>query len=174
MQLVVGRVGRPHGVRGEVLVDSRTDRPEDRFADGAVLATEPAERGPLTVSAARWHGGRLLVRFAGVTDRVGAEQLNGTTLLTEVDERERPADPDEFYDHQLVGLEVVTAGDGPLVGTVDDVLHLPGQVLLSVRRPTGEEVLVPFVSAIVPVVDIDAGRLVVDPPGGLLDGADGL
>jgi 16S rRNA processing protein RimM len=159
-------------VRGEVLVDPRTDRPDERFAIGAQLATEPADRGPLTVRAARWHRGRLLVSFAGSTDRAEAARLTGTTLLIDVDEHERAADPDEFYDHQLVGLDVVTAGEGRLIGTVDDILHLPGQDLLSVRMQTGEEVLVPFVSAIVPVVDLDAGRLVVDPPGGLLDGAE--
>jgi 16S rRNA processing protein RimM len=169
VQLVVGRVGRPHGVRGEVLVDPRTDRPDNWFAAGVVLATDPAGRGPLTVTAARWHHDRLLVRFAGVIDRVGAGELRGTTLLGDVDEGERSADPDEFYDHQLVGLEVVVVADGRVVGTVADVIHLPGQDLLSVRRATGEEVLVPFVAAIVPLVDVDAGRLMVDPPGGLLD-----
>jgi 16S rRNA processing protein RimM len=172
VHLVVGRIGRSHGVRGEVLVALRTDHPEDRFAAGAVLITEPADRGPLTVSAVRSHRDRLLVSFAGVTDRSAADRLRGTVLLSDVDEREQPADPEEFYDHQLRGLRVVTT-DGRPVGEVADILHLPGQDLLAVRRAMGGEVLVPFVSAIVPVVDIAAQRLVVDPPGGLLDDAGG-
>ena len=111
MQLVVGRIGKAHGIRGEVGVEVRTDDPDARFASGESLITEPADRGPLRVDATRWHSGRLLVNFAGVADRTAAEALRGTLLLVEVDESERPDDPDEFYDHQLVGLRVVsTAG----------------------------------------------------------------
>ena len=81
MQLVVGRVGRPHGIRGEVTVQVRTDDPGRRFAAGSVLATEPADRGPLTVLSSRWHSGRLLVSFAGSADRSQAESLTGTLLV---------------------------------------------------------------------------------------------
>ena len=81
MQLVVGRVGRPHGIRGELTVQVHTDDPDLRFAAGSVLATEPAVRGPLTVSSSRWHSGRLLVTFAGYNDRGSAEDLRGTTLV---------------------------------------------------------------------------------------------
>lgn len=175
MQLVVGRVGRAHGIRGDVAVQLRTDEPEARLAVGAVLDTEPAETGPLTVAAATWHSGRLLLRFAGVSSRTAAEALCGTLLLTDAPADRSPADPEEFYDHQLVGLEVLSTG-GELLGSVGEVLHLPGQDVLVVRRGTGEderEVLVPFVAAIVPTVDLAGRRVVLDPPEGLLDPGDG-
>jgi 16S rRNA processing protein RimM len=197
MQLVVGRVLRPHGLRGELAVEVRTDVPETRFADGSVLATEPASRGPLTVSSARWHLGRLLVSFDGYADRTRADELRGTLLVMD-SEQAGPAEPGEYHDHQLVGLDVLTVS-GDRIGVVTDVLH-HGQDLLVVT-PTGEgrgaatgrpasggetsiprggaqrvrvpaprgEILVPFVAAIVPEVDVAAGRLVIDPPPGLID-----
>ena len=113
MQLVVGRIGRPHGIRGELTVQVRTDEPDLRFAAGSVLATEPAARGPLTVSSSRWHSGRLLVRFDGYADRTSAEDLRGTLLVMDSAEVVPSADPDEFHDHELIGLGVVTAGGGP-------------------------------------------------------------
>jgi 16S rRNA processing protein RimM len=167
VQLVVGRIGRPHGVRGEVTVEVRTDEPEARFAPGSVLATDPADAGPLTVERARWHRGILLVAFAGVPDRNAAERLRGTLLVIDSADIPPSDDPDEFHDHELLGLAVVTT-DGQRVGEVADVLH-HGQDLLVVRRPSGEEVYVPFVKAIVPEVDPGAGRLVIDPPPGLLE-----
>lgn len=166
MLVTVGVIGRAHGVRGDVAVDVRTDSPEVRFARGAALATEPPQAGPLTVAKIRWHSGRLLVQFAGVANRSAAETLRGVRLLADVDERERPADPEEYYDHQLTGLSVRTE-DGTLIGEVVDVVHLPGQDLLAVKRAVGE-VLVPFVTAIVPTVDLDAKEIVIDPPPGLL------
>ncbi len=173
MQLVVGRVGRPHGIRGEVTVQVRTDDPDLRFAAGSVLATEPAAQGPLTISASRWHSGRLLVTFAGYADRSRAEELRGTMLVIDSAEVGPAADPEEFHDYQLIGLGVQTVAGEP-VGVVTDVLH-QGQDLLVIRPrddpPAAEqgEVLVPFVAAIVPEVDVAAGRLVIDPPPGLLD-----
>ncbi len=130
MQLVVGRVSRPHGVRGEMTVDVRTDDPDLRLAAGAVLATEPAAAGPLKVTRSRWHSGRLLVSFAGVCDRDQADQLRGTLLLVDSADLEDLADPDEFRDHQLMGLTVVDP-DGQPVGEVTQVLHY-GQDLLVV------------------------------------------
>jgi 16S rRNA processing protein RimM len=168
MRLVVGRVGRAHGIRGEVTVEVRTDQPERRLGDGAVLLTDPPDVGPLTVARGRAHSGRLLLRFAGVDDRAAAEALRGTLLIAEVDPNERPEDPDDFYDHQLVGLDVV-ARDGTPVGEVADMLHLPGQDVVVVRRPGGSETLVPFVAAIVPEVDLAGRRMVIDPPPGLLE-----
>jgi 16S rRNA processing protein RimM len=183
MQLVVGRVGRPHGLRGEVTVEVRTDDPDQRFAAGAVLATDPADRGPLTVSATRWHSGRLLVRFAGCGDIDAAQGLRDVVLCIDSSELAPLADPEEFYDHELIGLRVETSL-GEFVGTVADVLH-HGQDLLVVdaaaggsggsssrastaeRRPN--EILIPFVAALVPEIDVGAGRLVIDPPPGLLD-----
>jgi len=168
MLLVVGRVGRAHGLRGEVLVDVRTDSPELRLAPGAVLATDPADAGPLTIGTGRVHSGRLLLHFDGVADRTAAEALRGVLLLAEVDPDVLPDDEDEWYDHQLVGLDAVLA-DGELLGHVREVLHLPGHDVLAVTRPDGIEVLVPFVTEIVPDVDVAANRLVVTPPPGLLE-----
>jgi len=170
MQLVVGRIVRPHGVRGELTVDVRTDDPELRLAVGAVLATEPAAAGPLAVVGNRWHSGRLLLSFAGVDDRTAAENLRGTLLVVDSEDLGDPPDPDEYRDHQLIGLSVVAPG-GEQVGTVADVLH-HGQDLLVVAgtgKRAGAEILIPFVSAIVSDVDVPAGLLRVDPPPGLLD-----
>lgn len=170
MQLVVGRIGRPHGIRGDVIVEVRTDDPDLRFAAGSVLATEPAASGPLTVSAARWHSGRLLVTFAGIDDRDQADELRGVMLAVESAELADPGDPEYFRDYQLVGLDVLTTG-GERVGKVADVLH-HGQDMLVVEGSgarSGAEILVPFVAPLVPEVDVAGGRLVIDPPPGLLD-----
>ena len=169
--LVVGRILRPHGLRGELSVEVRTDEPEHRFAAGSVLGTDPAKAGPLTVESSRWHSGRLLVSFAGVADRTEAELLRGAWLTIDAADLPPPEDPDEFHDHQLTGLTVVTVS-GELVGTVTGVLH-HGQSLLAVT-PADEttrrsEVLVPFVAPIAVEVDLAGGRLVIDPPPGLLD-----
>ncbi len=168
MFVVVGRIGRAHGIKGEVLIDVRTDEPEQRLGPGAVLVTDPTEVGPLTIAAGRVHSGRLLLRFAGVEDRTAAELLRGTVLLADVDPDELPDEDDEWYDHQLVGLDVVRV-DGSVVGEVREVLHLPMQDVLAITRPDGDEVLVPFVAAMVPEVDVAANRLVIDPPAGLLE-----
>jgi 16S rRNA processing protein RimM len=168
MHLVVGRIGRPHGLRGEVTVEVRTDDPELRFAPGATLATEPTSAGPLTVVASWHHGSRLVLSLDGIGDRSAAERLRGTLLVVDVDPQESPPGQEEFFDHQLRGLEVCTVAGEP-VGELHDVLHLPGQDVLVVRRPDGREALVPFVAAMVPQVDLDAGRVLIDPPPGLLD-----
>ncbi|HTZ91842.1 MAG TPA: ribosome maturation factor RimM [Streptosporangiaceae bacterium] len=175
MQLVVGRITRPHGVRGELAVEVRTDDPELRLAAGTVLATDPAAAGPLTVSRTRWHSGRLLVEFNGYTDRNEAERLRGVLLLVDSTELEDLPDPEEFRDHQLIGLAVRTLA-GEHVGEVTDVLH-HGQDLLVVAGigdRAGAEIMIPFVSAIVPEVDLAAGELRIAPPPGLLDPKDAL
>jgi 16S rRNA processing protein RimM len=168
--LAVGRVGRPHGVRGEVTVEVRTDEPDRRFSAGSVLVTEPSSRGPLTVSDARWHSGRLLVRFAGYSDRTAAEALRDTVLCVDSADLAPPDDPDAFHDHDLIGLRVETAA-GEVVGTVEDVLH-HGQDLLVVRH-AGSETMIPFVRPIVPEVDVTGGRMVINAPPGLLDPEEG-
>lgn len=168
MQLVVARIGRAHGIKGEVTVEVRTDEPELRLAPGAVLATDPSSVGPLTIETGRVHSGRLLLRFEGVRDRTGAEALRNTLLIAEVDPEEVPEDPEEFYDHQLIDLDVVTR-DGTAVGRIAEISHLPYQDLLIVKRPDGSEVMVPFVSEIVPEIDLDEQRAIIDPPPGLLD-----
>jgi 16S rRNA processing protein RimM len=170
--VVVGRIGRPHGVRGLVTVEVRTDDPDLRFAPGAVLTTEPAERGPLTVVDKRWHSGTLLLQLAGpddvvLADRESADTLRNTRLLVPVTELPELEDPDSFYDHQLVGL-TAQLPDGSVLGEVTAVRH-EGTELLVVRRPEAGDLLVPFVKAIVPTVDVAAGHLVVDPPEGLLE-----
>jgi len=168
VDLVVGRIGRAHGIRGDVAVEVRTDDPDARFAVGAELRTDPAARGPLSVMSTRWHQGRLLVRFAAVDDRTQAETLQGTLLVVDVDEAERLDDPDEFYDHQLIGLDAITTDAQP-VGVVTDVLHLPAQDVLAIKRTDGVEVLVPFVSELVPSVNLDAKTVEVVARPGLLD-----
>jgi 16S rRNA processing protein RimM len=213
MRVIVGRVGRPHGLGGEVSIWVRTDEPDLRFAVGAVVDADrdlpqggpggagsprvrggaegvwgerlpPKSRGGLggivppeatvrlTVASARWHSGQLLVAFAGVTDRDAAGQLTGSWLSVDSSELPETTDPDEFRDHELIGLSVRTAA-GERVGEVTDVLH-HGQDLLVVRcaGPGNGECLVPFVKAIVPEVDLAAGVLVIDPPRGLLDPAE--
>jgi 16S rRNA processing protein RimM len=163
--VAVGRVGSAHGIRGEVAVEPWTDDPQDRFADGAVLRREAGSA--LRVVSSRPHGSRLLVRFVGIEDRTAAEALRGCVLL--VDRAARPplTDPDEFYDSDLVGL-IATTTTGSALGPVREILHLPGTDYLVVDMQ-GHDRLVPFVAAIVPRVDVAAGRIVVDPPEGLFD-----
>jgi 16S rRNA processing protein RimM len=184
MRVIVGRVGRPHGIRGEVVIGVRTDEPDLRFAVGATLdvrssadhdagaqGREVADGEGLTVAAARWHSGQLLVAFAGITDRTAAGELTGSWLSVDSSQLPEIGDPDEFRDHELIGLSVRTCAGDP-VGVVTDVLH-HGQDLLVVRRADGQggDHLVPFVKAIVPEVDVRAGLVVIDPPPGLLDPA---
>ena len=166
MEVVVGRIGRPHGLRGEVTVQVTTDDPDERFASGAVLNTDPSSRGPLTVVSMRRSGPVLVLGFDGVADRNAAEALRGTSLTLDASLLPVPDDPEEFYDHQLIGLTVVDRA-GTVLGTVTEVWHPPAAPVLAVERPDGSQELVPFVSAIVPVVDLEAGRLVVDPPDGM-------
>ncbi|MCK8677085.1 ribosome maturation factor RimM [Streptomyces lichenis] len=168
MQLVVARIGRAHGIKGEVTVEVRTDEPELRLAPGAVLATDPAATGPLTIETGRVHSGRLLLRFAGVSDRTGAEALRNTLLIADVDPDERPEDDEEFYDHQLIDLDVVLA-DGTEIGRITEISHLPSQDLFVVERPDGTEVMIPFVEEIVSEIDLAEQRAVITPPPGLID-----
>lgn len=168
MLLVVGEIGRPHGIRGEVSVRVRTDEPESRFAAGSVLQTDPAAAGPLTVRLARNHQGGLIVAFEDVFDRNTAEELRGVLLCVDSDTIAAPEDPDEFLDHQLVGLRAVST-DGETLGEVVAIEHAPASELLLVRLVSGRVAMVPFVSAIVPTVSLDAGELVLTPPEGLFD-----
>ena len=168
IEVVVGRVGKPHGIRGEVTVDVRTDEPERRYVVGARLRAEPPRGGSapayLTVARTRWHQGVLLVAFEEVPDRNAAEAVRGTVLHVSIDAAEMPEDPEEFYDHQLVGLAVHDL-DGVVIGEVSGLVH-GAQDLLVVRTPDRRDALVPFVSALVPEVDLEAGHVVVaDRPG---------
>jgi 16S rRNA processing protein RimM len=171
MDLVVGRVVKAHGVSGEVVVEVRTDDPDTRFAPGAQLRAQPRGGGPqrtYVVESAREHSGRMLVRLADVANRTAAEALRGSVFLVDTEDLPPIDDPDEFYDHQLEGLRVVTT-DGQLVGTVKEVLHTPAGELLSVTAETGAEVLVPFVGAIVTEVSLQSHTIEIDPPQGLLE-----
>jgi 16S rRNA processing protein RimM len=200
MLLVVGHIGKPHGIRGELLVTVRTDEPEARFVAGSVFTTQvPQDRrvhtgparagagpqpagaagtaGPaagfrvpetLTLQSLRWHQGRVIAVFAGIDDRSVAEQLRGVLLCVDSADVAPPDDPDEFNDHQLIGLSVVSV-DGEPLGDVVGIDHAPASDLIVVRRPAGNTALIPFVRQIVPDVDVAGGKVVVDPPGGLLD-----
>ena len=169
MQVTVGRIGKPHGIRGEVTIEVRTDEPELRFAPGTTLTRES---GPdLLVTGFHWHSGRVLLKFAGVDSRSAAEELRNSILTVERADSEVPQEPDEYYDSNLIGCQVQTIA-GEVLGQVADVLHLPSQEVLVVKS-LGEnqnEYLIPFVERIVPTVDLDAKLITVDPPEGLLAG----
>ena len=170
IEVVVGRIAKPHGLRGEVTVDVRTDEPDRRFAPGATLRAERPrgsanELQSLTVAGARWHSGRLLVTFEELADRNAAEAARGILLHATIPAGASPEDPDEYYDHQLVGLSAVDL-DGEPLGTVSGIVHGGAQDLLTVTTSDGREALVPFVKALVPEVDLDAARVVIaDRPG---------
>jgi 16S rRNA processing protein RimM len=167
--LLAGRIAKAHGIGGELAVDVHTDAPDERFAPGAVLSARLRDRSvrTLTVSEARPHSGRLLVRFEEVLDRTDAEGLRGAQLLVDASDLPPSEDPDEFYDHELEGLAVVLE-DGTEIGKVREIARSPGGELLVIDLAGGTEALVPFVRQIVPEVDVAAGRVVLDPPEGLL------
>ncbi len=170
LEVVVGRIGKPHGIRGEVTVDVRTDEPERRYSAGATLRTQ-APRGStftarsLTVTSTRWHQSVLLVRFDEIGDRNAAEAARGVVLHATIAADATPDDPEEFYDHQLVGLAVHDV-DGTHLGEVTGLVHGGAQDLLAIRALDGRDTLVPFVAALVPEVDLAGRRVVVaDRPG---------
>ncbi|MDR1426568.1 MAG: ribosome maturation factor RimM [Bifidobacteriaceae bacterium] len=165
MKLVVARIGRPHGIHGEVSLDVRTDSPGDRLVSGARLATDRDGIVHLTVSRVRHDTTGWFVRFSEVASREDALALRGAALLVDDD---GPPEPDAWYPHQLRGL-AVTLPDGSPAGEVCGLVQGPAQDWLEVREPSGVIALVPFVRALVPVVDVAGGRIVVDPPPGLLE-----
>jgi 16S rRNA processing protein RimM len=169
----VGRIVRPHGVRGELVVEPSTDSPDVRFAvDPVLLVTlRSGAQRTLTITAARPHSGRLLVCLDGVLGRDAAEELRGAQLFAGTADLPPTDDPDEFYDHELEGLAVRTV-EGEPIGTLREVLHGPGGELLVVDGEDGE-VLVPFVREIVTEVDPKAGTILIDPPPGLLTDVEG-
>jgi 16S rRNA processing protein RimM len=166
MQVVVARVGKAHGLRGEVTVQVLTGAPDERFVPGATFLTDPPQAGPLVLRSARDNNGILLLGFEHTEDRTGAEALRGIQLLAEVLADDE--DEEVWYERDLVGLKAVTVG-GIEVGEVTALQSRPAQDLLVLRLADGREALVPFVTAIVPEVDITGGRVVLDPPPGLLD-----
>ena len=170
IDVVVGRIGKAHGLRGDVTINVRTDEPERRFAAGSVLVVEApsGSANPLrsvTVASSRWHSSTLLVRFEEIPDRTAAEAARGILLHASIPADESPEDPDEFYDHQLVGLTAYDL-DGVVLGEVTGLVHGGAQDLLTIRTPDRRDTLVPFVKALVPEVDVAGGRVVVaDRPG---------
>ncbi|GII99369.1 16S rRNA processing protein RimM [Sediminihabitans luteus] len=164
MRLTVARIGKAHGLKGEVALDLFTDDPGTRLAVGARLDTQPASAGPLTVERTRVQNGRWHVAFAGVDDRTRAESLRGIELVVDV---EASDEDDAWYSHELEGLRVELE-DGTVVGEVLALQDGAAHDLLVIREDGGERTLVPFVTAIVPVVDVPGGRVVLTPPGGLL------
>ena len=169
IDVLVGRIGKAHGLRGDVTINVRTDEPERRFAPGSVLTVEAPQGSAstlrqLTVGGIRWHSGVLLARFEEIPDRTAAEAVRGLMLYATVPADARPDDPDEFYDHQLIGLAAHDL-DGTVLGTITQLVH-GAQDLLTVRTPDGRDALVPFVKALVPEVDVAGGRIVIaDRPG---------
>lgn len=169
-QLRVGRLVKAHGLKGALKLELYTDDPDGRFTPGATFTLQVPEHSQwhgktITVREFRWMNQHPVVFFEGVDDRNAADTLVRAILWIDQDE-DAPAEPDAWYDHQLVGLDVVR--DGVVVGKVARVDHFPAQDLLVVRAGE-DEVLVPFVSAIVPEVDIEGGRVVVTPPAGLFE-----
>ncbi|MDR1824420.1 MAG: ribosome maturation factor RimM [Bifidobacteriaceae bacterium] len=164
MEVILARVGRAHGIRGEVVLELRTDQPGRRFTTGAVFTTDPPATGPLTLRGCRTTQHGCVAGFNEITDRNQAEALRGTLLLAQVDPAE---EAEAWYPAQLKGLPVALV-DGTPAGTVSDIIALPGQDLLELAEPGGTTALVPLVKALVPVVDLQAGRIVIDPPAGLV------
>ena len=160
MRLNVGRIGKAHGILGEATIEVRTDLAQERFAIGAVLDTDT--HGQLTVSTARVHNGILLLGFEGVSDRNSVEALRNELLYADVDINAPAEDEDDFHVLQLIGCQAHLV-DGDLFGEVSDVLNLPGQDVLVIKVDC-DEVLISFVRALVPIVDITAKRLTVIPP----------
>lgn len=168
MRVVVGRIGRAQGIRGEVTVEVRTDTPEERFSPGAVLYLSGRAGLPeqATVAGHRWQNARLILSIDGIVDRTAAEALRGALLDSDVELAE--GEDDEFHDLALIGLQVrLVRGD--VLGQISEVLHLPGQDVLVVARADGSEVLVPFVTEMVPEVDVAGGFVRVELPEGLAE-----
>ena len=163
---VVARVGRPHGLRGEVPVQVHTDDPEGRFVPGVAFATDPDGVGPLELATVRVHQEIYLLGFVGHTDRNAAEALRGTRLLAADDEE--PEEDDAWREEDLVGMSAVLT-DGTNVGEVVALHVREVQDLLEVRAADGRAVLVPFVEELVPEIDEDSRRVVLNPPPGLLE-----
>ena len=160
MRLLVGRIGRAHGILGEATIEVRTDEPNRRFAIGSKVQTDT--HGELTIISGRVHNGILLLGFNGVTNRNEIEKLRNTLIYCDVDINEPGADEDDYHVLQLIGC-VAHLESGEIIGEVTDVINLPGQDLLAIKTETGE-MLIPFVHQLVPVVDVAARRVVVIPP----------
>lgn len=170
-QLRIGRLTKAHGLKGAIKVELYTDEPDKRFIPGAVFTLQVPTASKwhgktLTLNELRWYNGHAVAFFEGVDDRSEAETLIKAILWVSQDPKQLPDEDDAWYDHQLVGLTVLR--DGVKVGLVARVDHLPAQDLLAIKTADGE-VLVPFVRAIVPEVDLAAGTVIITPPTGLFE-----
>jgi 16S rRNA processing protein RimM len=170
-QLRVGRLTKAHGLKGAIKVELYTDDPGRRFVPGAVFQLQVPTSSPwhgktIELIELKWYNTHAVAFFKDVPDRTVAESLMKAILWVDQDRAETPDEDDAWYDHQLIGLSVLR--DGERVGVVGRVDHLPSQDLLLVTTDAGE-VLVPFVKAFVPSVDIAAGTLTVTPPPGLFE-----
>lgn len=170
-ELRVGRLTKAHGLKGAIKLELFTDEPEKRFVPGAVFTLQVPTASKwhgksLELRELRWYNGHPVGFFAGVDDRTEAETLIKAILWVSQDAKQLPDEEDAWYDHQLAGLTALR--DGVKVGVVARVEHLPAQDLLAIKTDDGE-VLVPFVKAIVPEVDLAAGTLTLTPPPGLFE-----
>lgn len=168
--VTIATIGKAHGLRGEVSLILRTDQPEERLQDGTVfeIAADEGAR-TLTIVSTRLQQGRWYAKFAEVSSRTDAEALRGAVLSLEIDlEEEAEEDPDAWYPSDLKGLAVRHV-DGRELGTVLDLELHPAQDLLIVRGLDGRRVMLPFVEALVPEVDVEGGIVLADPPGGLFE-----
>jgi len=163
LQLVVGRIGRAHGVQGEATIEVRSDDPDLRFAVGEKLTLENGNI--LTISHSRWHNQILLLSFSGITDRNKIEELRDQLLYAEVDTTSNQ--PGEYHFQQLIGCQVFLP-DQSCLGEVIEIIQLPGQDLLSIAAEKGE-VLIPMVKQIILSIDVVKKIIQIDPPEGLLD-----
>jgi len=168
VQLVVARIGRAHGVRGEVTIEVRTDKPEERFYVGGVLETEPANLGPLRIASIRNHNGTLLLSFEGKGDRGKAEELRNVLLVANVELSRDELNEDEFHVTEILGCSVFLES-GEHLGEVVDILQLPSQDTLVVKSISKEdEVLIPFVKKHVPELDLKSRKIIVRNVEGLI------
>lgn len=170
-KLRVGRFLKAHGLKGAIKLELYTDSPNERFVPGAVLELQVPEESPwfgksVTVSELKWFNSSPVLFLKDVADRTQAESLIKAILLVEQPLDVSPQEPDAWYDHQLAGLKVMR--DGAEIGTLLRVEHMPAQDLLVIKTEDAE-VLLPFVKAFVPKVDIDAGVIEITPPGGLFE-----
>ena len=169
--LRVGRLVKAHGLKGAFKLELYTDSPEERFTPGAVLDLQVPESSPwfgktVTVKELRWYNAAPVLFLNDIDDRNAAETLIKAILLVNADVEVLPTEPDAWYDHQLVGLKIIR--DGIQIGSVIRVEHLPAQDCLAIETANGE-VLMPFIKAFAPTVDIANGEITVTPPGGLFE-----
>jgi len=171
----VARIGKPHGIRGEVTVELFTDSPDTRFIEGSVLAVKGPD-GPharisaLTVARSRWNKHIMLVKFVEVSDRTTAETLRNAELYAPIEDLASEGEVEGWYAEELIGLTVHEGNfESGKIGEVLNLLPGEAQDLLEISLLSGHQVLIPFVEDIVPEIDEKRGAIVITPPPGLLE-----